>query len=231
MVPPVQCNHCGFAFRSAFAFQGSQGTVHLSGNFESCPRCGEMCATPNGVFQLGDELKRAIRQPGVTRDQLIAFQKAAVAVNTGKKTADEAASFVAEFNSNFAMILQLANHNAQALGLLIGILSLFLACYTIWDSSLDSEQAHADARAQLEMTEKLIEAIGSEKDEDKATSETLREIDLKIENLNTLYSNLAASQTSEKLTIQSYQKQKPSSNIARNRHERRKAARLAKRNR
>ena len=230
MVPPVQCNYCGFAFRSAFAFQGTQGTVHLSGNFETCPRCGEMCATPSGTFQLGDALKRAIRQPGVTRDQVIAFQKAAVEVNSGKKTADEAASFVAEFNSTFAMILKITNNNAQALSLLIGILSLFLTCYTIFDSRLDSETAHADARAQLEMTEKLIEAIGSEKDQDKATSETLREIDSKIGNLNTLYSNLAASQASEKLTMPSYQKQKPSSNIARNRHERRKAARLAKRN-
>ncbi|MES3054586.1 hypothetical protein O6V14_02975 [Sphingomonas faeni] len=91
----------------------------------------------------------AIRRPGVTKEQVQSFRDAAQLVAQGRASVADAAADLEQISTAFAALLKFANQNAAGLGVLVALLSAALALYGILSSNHNSAISHADAQAQL----------------------------------------------------------------------------------
>lgn len=184
MIPLVRCPN-GHLFRSAFSPPpGARGTFTLSGNRETCPYCGALSRTPDGVFKFGSEVLRAVAQPGVSREAVTTFRDLTKAVNEGSASAEEASETLAAVSPTFATLLRIANDNPGILAILVGLLQLILGYWTIIASDEGDAQAHADAQAQLLATERQTQAIQFATQTQERAQHALARIDAEVQKLN-----------------------------------------------
>ena len=148
--------HGPFSLSSIF---GGSGTITMINSRSSCPRCGRASPIPNGSYDFIGNIVRAFRAPGVTQSEILALRDIAQATKDGKLSGAEAAEQAAELNSLFATLLEWANGNAAALGLLIGIITLLISIYSIHDSDMSSDQAHSDAQQQIQATQSETQVL------------------------------------------------------------------------
>lgn len=184
MIPLVRCPN-GHIFQSAFSPPpGARGTFTLSGNRETCPYCGAWSQTPNGVFKFGDEVLRAIKQPGVSREAVATFRDLTKAVQEGSTSAEMASEQLTGVSPTFATLLRIANENPAILVILFGLLQTILAYWAIVSSNEGAAQAHADAQAQLRATEHQTQAIQSAVKAQESAQQALQKIDAEVQQLN-----------------------------------------------
>lgn len=115
---PCYCPNCKIAFLAPNIIGGS-ATVQLSGNRVRCPECRGWASITDGTFSLRDGrstlvdgppltraivdlLVAAVRAPGVTAGDVLAFQSIAQAVASGEMDADTAEAKVREIGQPFA---------------------------------------------------------------------------------------------------------------------------------
>lgn len=71
---PASCPNCGAIFKSRLISVGGNVTnLTLSGNMESCPYCGSMAHTAEGVFDITDNILSVISSPQITKQMLQKF--------------------------------------------------------------------------------------------------------------------------------------------------------------
>jgi hypothetical protein len=126
------------------------------------------------------------------------------AVKEGTANATDAATDLEGVSATFATILRYVGTDKHAQTMLLGILALLLTYYGIICANQGSAQAHADAQAQLEAT---------------------RKIDAQLQSLSAHVAGLEGAQQK----TQSFPAQRLDTKRPPNRHERRKAAALARR--
>lgn len=205
---PLRCNHCGLKFVSPlFNFVGA-GSVTFSGCRTNCPRCQGSIEIPDATYRMVGRVLQAVYTPGVRRHDILAFQAVAKAVEAGEKTKQEADTEIAELNSALAALWNWANDNGAALSLIVTIIALWVAIAAKSSSDASGVQAHLDAVAQTEVQQKIYEALQQQNAPAKPQVVPARPMPQ---------------------MMQGAQPRKPIPVTCQNRHERRKAARLAKR--
>jgi hypothetical protein len=91
---PVFCGHCGLVFSSrAFDF-GNSTNVTLTGNKESCPRCGRLAEIPDGTFNFVGDTMEVLEATPLTRARLSGLADALSRVRAGELSEDELADEV-----------------------------------------------------------------------------------------------------------------------------------------
>lgn len=97
------CRYCGFQFQSAIQFSG---TVVLSGNRETCPRCGRLTSSPEGTFSIVKGLAKRVdikSEADARRALEIARQ-----VRDGAIDVEQAATLMSGIDPN--LVYMLRNH-------------------------------------------------------------------------------------------------------------------------
>lgn len=156
--PIAVCPVHGAFVSPILGFAGS-GTVSFTGCAVSCPTCGFASPLIDGTYEIVGDALKAFRAPGITRHDIEAFRNIAQAEKDGVLSANEAEEQAAKISSAFAKLLAWANGNAGALGILLGIITLFVAIYAIHDSDLTAAEAHSDALQlrQATLSEKQVQ--------------------------------------------------------------------------
>jgi len=167
-----------------------------------------MAKLQDGTYDFIGTAIAAFRAPGVTREDIERFRSIAEATNAKRIAPAQARQEVEQINASFGALWSWANSNAGALTVLIGIITLALMMYDLIGSDADAKTAHKDAQQILEVQERIYAALQkpaapASASRQKCSPTTLRR--------------------------QQGQVQSSTSQIPANRHERRKAAALARR--
>ena len=85
---PAYCPSCGAVFASRLLLSGDVSNLTLQGNKESCPFCGGMADTAEGVFDIAKDIISVISAPRITHQMLSTFS-VAVERAYAKKTPPE----------------------------------------------------------------------------------------------------------------------------------------------
>lgn len=71
---PAHCPNCGAIFKSRLvSVSGNVTGLKLSGNKESCPYCGSMANTADGVFDITNNILSVVSSPEITKQMLSEF--------------------------------------------------------------------------------------------------------------------------------------------------------------
>lgn len=71
---PASCSNCGAIFKSRLiSVGGNISSLKLSGNIETCPYCGGMANTAEGVFNITNNILKVVSSPKVTKQMLQKF--------------------------------------------------------------------------------------------------------------------------------------------------------------
>jgi len=71
---PAHCLSCGAIFQSRLiSVSGNVTNLKLSGNIESCPYCGSMAKTAEGIFSITNNVLNIISSPEITKQMLHNF--------------------------------------------------------------------------------------------------------------------------------------------------------------
>ena len=78
-VIPAHCPNCGALFRSRLlSISGNVKNLTLSGNTETCPKCGNQARIAEGVFDIADGIITIVSAPPITKEMLARFGDIAI---------------------------------------------------------------------------------------------------------------------------------------------------------
>jgi hypothetical protein len=157
---PAKCRRCGTEFFMEGLFGGTIAHFQISNFTTNCrvPGCGGIAEIQPGIYQVVNSVITAFTAPGLTREKVQKFKEIAEAVDAGEKDAHTAYLEVAELDDQLANAWDWTNENAGALGVIIAILSILLAHY-YWKQSGVSA---VEDRQVEERNAKALEKIGEE---------------------------------------------------------------------
>lgn len=175
-----------------------------------------MANIQDGTYDFVGRVITAFRAPGVTRNNILAFQAIAEAVDSGKLSEEDAAVKIAQIGASFAGLWKWINGNSGALSIVLGIIAIYLTVHYAELSIDASEQQHTDAAHQHQVIERQIEAIETETQVQRQIYEILQKQN-------------AAAEIAESPAKPMPQMQQAGQQKKLNRHERRKSESLARR--
>ena len=155
MLVPCHCNSCGLDFLSGAIQAELGGQIELKNTKTRCPRCGQLADIQDGLygaFGLVNRVVETARAPGVSRDNLEAFQTIAKAAQAGEISAEVALEQAGQIGSVFGALLKWADDNGAALTLLLTVLAVVINLYGVIAADDGSAQSHSDAQKQLNAT-------------------------------------------------------------------------------
>ncbi len=80
---------------------GNVANLTLSGNRESCPRCGQMALMADGVFNIANNVLSVVTAPNITKQMLAAFESAVTKTQKENISTEQLASEVAKIDPSF----------------------------------------------------------------------------------------------------------------------------------
>ena len=201
---PAICQDCGLIFTSQSI--SLHNTPHLTvyNSYETCPRRGGRARLQDGIYDFVGNVVSAFRN--TTSDKIEAFQKLAKAAASGSISSAEAEEKSTEIHSSFGHLITLALQWGIP-SLLVAIISLYLQWSAATSSDISSDAMMHELKAMQQTNEQIL-------------SEMQR---------FTSTQNTPSPQLYSQQTHSSSQDMHPAKTTERlNRHERRKAAAIAK---
>lgn len=187
---------------------GGTGSVTIESSVTNCPICGRPSPIVDGTYEFVGDVLRAFRAAGVTRGQVEAFRAVLQAVEAGRLSAEQAEAEAASITPTFAALVAFTNKNADVISVLLAIIGLFFAIYTDYSSDQTTTQQLSDNRQLIAIQKQIYEELRRQ----GATGEP----------------QVPKAQPKRAMQPPSPPRRPPEAGSS-NRHERRKAARLARR--
>lgn len=159
MSVPALCSKCGLKFTSRVLSFENSTHIPIEGCSEQCPKCGGWANIQDGTYDFVGKVMSAVRAPGVLRDDVLAFQNIAKAVQSGKISSEDAALQLFQINSALATLWKWTNENGGAIAVVLMIIALYLAIWTKEAADAGSEQAHQDVQQMMQVQDRLYEAL------------------------------------------------------------------------
>ena len=133
---PAYCPNCGAVFPSR-SISGNFSNLTLRGNKESCPFCGEMADTAEGVFDIAGDFISIISAPHITKQMIsdlsVAVKKAYKEKITQEKLAEEIGKIDPSFGNAIGKV-----RGGYFIAALLIILAIIRSCSV--DVSIDANQ-------------------------------------------------------------------------------------------
>jgi hypothetical protein len=145
---PSFCPHCGLIFPSrAFNFGGNVTNLVLTGNRETCPRCGQMAELPDGTFNVVDDTIEVLQATPLTRARLSDLANVLDRARRGA-IADEDLADAVEREGNSSGVADLIRKTPPKMRHAL-ILLLIFVIQTIAAHELDQALSDAPTQAQV----------------------------------------------------------------------------------
>ncbi|WP_394891157.1 hypothetical protein ACG873_07545 [Mesorhizobium sp. AaZ16] len=177
---PAYCEHCGNLFASRLiSIQGNVRSLRLSNNKETCPRCGKMASTIDGVFDTADGVMRMLQGPQFSADMLRQFTDLLDKAHVDRLSGDELYQQAAAINPELGKaIAPLRGKSTSVLGIiLLIIIAALQSCDFKLEAKVDINQLVDQAVDYLERTEEPdLRTSGSPK-QDRLKRTHMPEID------------------------------------------------------
>ncbi len=202
---PAVCKTCGLSFSANFVHIGRGAHVSFSDSKVSCPRCRSLADIQDGTYNYLGHVISAFT--GATQEQLKRFQEIATAAAAGHLSEAQANRQAEIIHIGFGHVISLALQWGIP-ALLVAIIALYLQ----WQDSLESSQS----------SERMLSEL-------RGIHETEIGLHHEIQKMETMQGTYVPPQylPQKPNTTQSPAPSKTANGA--NRHERRKAAALAKR--
>ena len=126
MSVPATCTRCGFRFTSRALRIRNAINITIRDIGETCPRCGGLAKLQDGTYDFVGEVLAAVRAPGVMRQDVLAFQGVARAVQEGVLSFEDASEQLAQINSAFATLWKWMNDNGAAITVVLTVIALYI---------------------------------------------------------------------------------------------------------
>lgn len=140
-------------------FLGVGGTAFFRNCSLTCPICDSSLPIPDGRYDFVGKIVKAVSQPGVSRDSVVALYDTLQAVRQNVITPESANKTIQQITSEFSDLLQFTNENAGSLTLLITVVGLILAFWAQVSTERSSKLQHADAQQQLQVSQMIYEEL------------------------------------------------------------------------
>ena len=128
-------------------------TLHMAGNQQQCPRCGNLAAVSDGIYrQIGGAVE-IVGAPGMTLAVLKSVGVLIERANKGQITVEAATAEAAKINPELASMIN------QWLSLGIAFVMMMLLALQIYLAEQDGEQEALDRQQQLTQMERMAEAM------------------------------------------------------------------------
>lgn len=202
---PVHCRNCGYRGTARYVQVTNTRNMRLGGGSEDCPICGGRAEYQLGYYDFVGSMMTAFRE--LSRDNIEAFRDIAEAVKSGEASSEDAAAQIAKLGSTLAGVWRWTNENSGALTVLLSVLTLYLAITAGWRSDETAEKLRASVERQTQVEQMMLSELRK-----LHAADAMRGVEPR-----------------PKPRMQSPNRLQTPAPATRNRHERRKAARLAKR--
>jgi hypothetical protein len=118
---------------------GGNVKLTLSGNKESCPRCGHMAQMADGVFNIANDVLSVVTAPNITKQMLAAFGTAVTKAQKENTPTEQLAAEVEKIDPSFGEAVRKAgaNNATKVVGLLV-LLAAIKSCSV--DVKLDANR-------------------------------------------------------------------------------------------
>jgi len=127
VVIPAHCPTCGAVFRSRIlSISGNVKNLTLSGNTETCPFCGSIANTAEGIFDIVNDIITVITAPDITKEMLAAFDAIVKKAYQEKTDPEDLAKQAEEIDPTLGKLVRSASSNKPyyLTGLLLLILTI-----------------------------------------------------------------------------------------------------------
>lgn len=215
---PAECLSCGYKFISRALYFADSTNITITGSSETCPNCGGRAALQSGTYDFVGDMISAFRAPGITKEKVRRFKDLATDLNSGKLSQDDAEAEAEKIGPQFVKILKTVHENGITFDRVISVITLL---FLIWTQS----GSDADVQATLEGIGQQIELSKQQLDATEQQTETSQELLVELRKLR----SDVQEQEAKKAELRPASKQMPTSGQP-NRHDRRKAAAIARRN-
>jgi hypothetical protein len=130
---PAFCLTCGRVFPSQmFGFApGARVRIHAMGNIETCPYCGGMAQTADGVFEVTGDILRVVSAPQITRDMLAALSVVVRRAFQENNPPEEVAQEVEKIDPSFGSLIRRSAMGGSFLVVLILLLWTIRSCVSV----------------------------------------------------------------------------------------------------
>lgn len=117
---PAYCPSCGAVFASRLiSISGNVSNLRLSGNKESCPFCGEMADTAEGVFDIAGDFISIISAPHITKQMISELGATVTKAYKEKITQEKLAEEIGKIHPSFGDFISKVSKKLFKLALLI----------------------------------------------------------------------------------------------------------------
>jgi hypothetical protein len=129
-VIPAACPSCGALFVSRFiSVGGDVKDLMLSNNRETCPYCGAMANTADGIFDVTDGILSVVSAPNITRQMLANFEAAVKSAYANKTPPEQLAREVESIDKSLGdVVRKVGKNNHLYIAALLVILAAIKSC-------------------------------------------------------------------------------------------------------
>ncbi|MEQ8434537.1 MAG: hypothetical protein RIA71_09870 [Oceanicaulis sp.] len=168
MTITASCQSCGLVFPSRLiSVQGKVENLQLSGNSESCPRCGAMATTQEGIFTIIEGVITSFREIRPSRDQAIEIARILEEHKNNLKNESETLREIGSVNPRFVKIARTLIES--------GYIALLMSLISIYITLTADEKTSITNQAMLDELQSIAEsnvAIAAEIERLNAPQET-----------------------------------------------------------
>lgn len=159
MSVPVFCESCGYrGISNAISMSNVRGAV-LSNVYEPCPQCGGMAKLHSGTYDFVGDIMTAFRSPGMTREKIAAFRSVLEQVTEGELSSSDAVQTTEEIDPLLSRWLRAAFERGISFDRVLAVFSAILALWMAYSSDADVQAALTESRHQTELSQKILSEL------------------------------------------------------------------------
>ena len=163
MSVPVHCSHCGHSFISQTIKITNSTNISFVDCWEPCTNCGRLAAIQSATYDFVGDVLTAVKAPGVMREDLIAFQAIATAVKDGELSAEQAVEQAKGIAASFGTILEALGAYGVTIDTLLLILTLMVTIHIATSTDDGAAQAHKDALRSTAFEQMIYEKVAEQR--------------------------------------------------------------------
>lgn len=157
MSVPAKCTACGHRFTSKAFMAFSGVNISYSGCTETCPKCGGRAELQSGTYDFVGSTIAAFTAPGVTRAKVEAARDLAAKVAQEEITAKDAAEEAEKITAGLGNVFMAAHDRGITFDRILALILAVLAFWGQFGPDADLQALLAESQKQNELSQRMLE--------------------------------------------------------------------------